>query len=198
MPTAATLFRRLYGDHVLHLLILIAALALAAYAIAVLGVKSLYNPQAWWQSIDVWFAVAVIGHDLILFPLYALAERLVPRPRRTPRSPEASDVHSQRVPLVNYVRMPTLAAGLLLLMFFPGIIEQGADAYRVATGLTQAPYLHRWLLIVAALYLTSALAYAARSVLVRRVPAAPAGAPGDLAATGTPVRGPAADHDGEA
>ncbi len=78
-----TVFRRLYGDHVLHLLVLLAALALGAYTISVLGgVDQLFNPRVWWQSIAVWFAVAVIGHDLILFPLYALAERLLPKARR--------------------------------------------------------------------------------------------------------------------
>ena len=70
MQTMSHLFRRLYGERVLHLIILLAALALAAYAVSVLGLKGLYNPRVWWQSIGVWFAVAVIGHDLVLFPLY--------------------------------------------------------------------------------------------------------------------------------
>src|SRR5258705_5050846 len=82
MQTMSHLFRRLYGERVLHLIILLAALALAAYAVSVLGLKGLYNTRVWWQSIGVWFAVAVIGHDLVLFPLYALAERLIPAPRR--------------------------------------------------------------------------------------------------------------------
>jgi len=64
--------------------------------------------------------------------------------------------------------MPTLAAGLLLLMFFPGIIKQGAPAYHNATGLTQAPFLTRWLLISAAFYLTSALLYVVKAVLRHR------------------------------
>ena len=64
--------------------------------------------------------------------------------------------------------MPTLAAGLLLLMFFPGIIKQGAPAYHNATGLTQAPFLTRWLLISAAFYLTSALLYVVKTVLRHR------------------------------
>jgi len=29
----------------------------------------------WWQSILVWFLGAVVLHDLVLFPLYALADR---------------------------------------------------------------------------------------------------------------------------
>ncbi|MBV8347937.1 MAG: hypothetical protein JOZ49_10520, partial [Mycolicibacterium sp.] len=100
------LFRRLYGERLLHLIILLAALALTAYTISVLGVKSLYNPTVWWQSIGIWFAVAVIGHDLILFPLYALAERLLHTGQRHPRHTHTNEQESGRVPLTNYLRMP--------------------------------------------------------------------------------------------
>ena len=75
---------RLYGDRLFHLIVVLAALTLGAYTISVLGVRNLFNPTVWWQSIAVWFAVAVIGHDLILFPLYALADRLLSAPRRSP------------------------------------------------------------------------------------------------------------------
>ncbi|GAB7067015.1 hypothetical protein H7J06_20855 [Mycobacterium hodleri] len=164
-----TVFRRLYGDHVLHLLVLLAALALGAYTISVLGVDQLFNPRVWWQSIAVWFAVAVIGHDLILFPLYALAERLLPKARRP-----ADPATTRRVPIVNYLRMPTLATALTFAMFLPGIVEQGAFTYTAATGLTQEPYLARWLLLVAGFYLVSAACYLVRSVTTRTRPVHPA------------------------
>ncbi|KAA0102395.1 hypothetical protein CIW49_03560 [Mycolicibacterium sp. P1-18] len=164
-----TVFKRLYGDHVLHLIVLVAALALGAYTISVLGVDQLFNPRVWWQSIAVWFAVAVIGHDLILFPLYALAERLLPKGRR-----RADPDNTRRVPIVNYLRMPTLASALTFAMFLPGIIEQGAFTYNAATGLTQEPYLARWLLLVAGFYLLSAVCYLVRSVMTRTRPAHPA------------------------
>jgi hypothetical protein len=158
------LFKRLYGEHLLHLLVLVGALALVAYTISVLGVQSLFNPTVWWQSIAVWFAVAVIGHDLILFPLYALAERVLPR------SPTRTDEHAEprRVPLTNYVRMPTLATGLTFLLFYPGIIEQGVFTYHAATGLTQEPYLDRWLLLTAGFYLSSALCYVMKTIVLHR------------------------------
>lgn len=162
-------FRRLYGDHVLHLILLVAALALGAYTVSVLGVDQLFNPRVWWQSIAVWFAVAVIGHDLILFPLYAFVERLLPTGRRRTDADT-----SRRVPIVNYVRLPTLATALTFAMFLPGIIEQGAFTYTAATGLTQEPYLARWLLLVAGFYLTSALCYLIRSLTTRTRPAHPA------------------------
>jgi hypothetical protein len=166
MRALAQLAARLYGERLFHLIVVLAAVALGAYAISVLGVRNLFNPTVWWQSIAVWFAVAVIGHDLILFPLYALADRLLPRTRSTPK--DADQRPSGRIPLTNYVRMPTLAAGLLLLIFLPGIIEQGAPTYQAATGQTQAPYLSRWLLLTAAFYLASAVCYVVRTLLRQR------------------------------
>jgi hypothetical protein len=114
----------------------------------------------WWQSIAVWFLAAIIAHDLVLFPLYALADRSLTsafaavRGRRTGPTP--------RVSPLNYLRVPTLAAGLSLLLFFPGIIQQGQFSYVAATGQNQQPFFGRWLLLVAALYGLSALAYAGR------------------------------------
>ena len=68
MRALAQLAARLYGERLFHLIVVLAALALGGYAVSVLGVRNLFNPNVWWQSIAVWFAVAVIGHDLILFP----------------------------------------------------------------------------------------------------------------------------------
>lgn len=159
-----TLVKRLYGENLLHLIVLVGALALAAYTVSVLGVQNLFNPDVWWQSIAVWFAVAVIGHDLILFPLYALAERMLPKART--QSEVCAD--PRRVPLTNYLRMPTLATGLTFLMFFPGIIQQGGPSYTTATGLTQEPFLDRWLLLTAAFYLLSAACYVVKTLLRQR------------------------------
>jgi hypothetical protein len=166
MRALAQFAARLYGERPFHLIVVLAALALGAYAISVLGVRNLFNPTVWWQSIAVWFAVAVTGHDLILFPIYALADRLLPRTRGARK--DAVPGRTGRIPLTNYVRMPTLAAALLLVMFLPGIIEQGAPTYQAATGLTQDPYLSRWLLLTAAFYLTSALWYAVKTLLQQR------------------------------
>jgi hypothetical protein len=66
--------------------------------------------------------------------------------------------------------MPTLATGLTFLLFFPGIIQQGAFTYHAATGLTQEPFLDRWLLLTAAFYLTSADCYVVKSVMTRTRP----------------------------
>jgi hypothetical protein len=68
--------RRWYGASPLHLLALLAALALGGYAAAAVVAA---GP---WLGFAVWFAVAIVGHDLLLFPLYSLADlsarRLLP------------------------------------------------------------------------------------------------------------------------
>ncbi len=155
-----------YGAHPLHLLTLLACFAFVGYVISILGPKQLWNSRVWWQSILVWFLGAIVLNDLVLFPFYALADRSLHAGWQavTGHRPD----HDPRVPIVNYVRIPALASGLLFAMFFPGIIEQGSAAYLRATGLTQAPFLDRWLLITAVLFGTSAVAYSVRSVRVGR------------------------------
>ena len=76
--------------------------------------------------------------------------------------------HRSAVPVVNHIRIPALAAGLTLLMFLPGIIEQGSRTYLAATGQTQEPFLGRWLWLTAALFGVSAVIYAVRLVRARR------------------------------
>ncbi|RZL81565.1 MAG: hypothetical protein EOP32_14375 [Rhodococcus sp. (in: high G+C Gram-positive bacteria)] len=158
-------FARFYGANPLHLLAVLFSFALAGYAVAVVGPDTLWNPDVWWKSIAVWFLGAVIAHDLVLFPLYALADRSLRsgldamRGRRRPRP--------RSVPVLNYIRIPALASGLTLLLFLPGIIEQGADTYLAATGLTQEPFQARWLLLTAAFFAVSAVAYAVRLALSR-------------------------------
>ena len=166
MRTLTDRFRRHYGGHPLHLLTLLASFALVGYVISTVGPKQLWNPHVWWQSIAVWFVAAIVLHDLVLFPFYALADRSLGAGWRavTVRLPD----RTPRVPPVNYIRIPIMASGLLFLMFFPGIIEQGKGAYLRATGLTQAPFLDRWLLITAVLFASSAVAYAVRSAMVGR------------------------------
>jgi hypothetical protein len=159
-------FRRLYGSQPLHLLILIAGFALLVYVLITMKPATLWNPRVWWQSIVVWFAAAIIIHDLVLFPIYALVDRVLQLSER--KRPD------RRVPVVNYLRVPALGSGLLLLVFFPGLVEQGAHTYITATGQTQAPFLGRWLLLTAGMFVISALAYAVRLMTAdRRVTAPP-------------------------
>lgn len=152
-------FRAVYGSHPLHLLTLLAGFALFGYAVATLTPAALWNTRTWWQSILVWFAAAIVAHDLVLFPLYALADRILVRGTRIPRL---------RVPLVNYVRVPALGSALMLLLFLPGIVKHGAPTVLAATGQTQDPFLGRWLLLTAAMFGVSAILYTARLATTRR------------------------------
>ena len=168
MRSALAGFARLYGSHPLHLLTLIAGFALLGYVVAIIKPVTLWNPHVWWQSIIVWFAAAIIAHDLVLFPIYALIDWLIDRPSSRTRVKPPSPHFHPWVPVLNYLRVPALGAGLTLLVFLPGIIRQGATTYGAATGQTQDPFLGRWLLLTAAMFTVSAAIYAVRVATARR------------------------------
>jgi hypothetical protein len=155
-------FRTVYGSNPLHLLTLVAGFALFGYVVATIKPTTLWNTNTWWQSILVWFAAAIIAHDLVLFPVYALIDRiLVTGSRLRPRAKVS-------VSALNYVRIPAMGAGLTLLVFLPGIIEQGAPAYTAATGQNQEPFLGRWLMLTAVMFAVSAVLYGVRLAVARR------------------------------
>lgn len=151
-------FRRRYGAGGRHLAGLLACFAVAGYA----ALRWVDEPTA--VRLVVWFVGSAVLHDAVLFPLYALADRLLRLVAPT-RGPGSRRVGSRRpVPIVNHVRVPAVFAGLLLLLWFPLILSKPEPAYRSATGLDTAPYLGRWLLVTAVLFGVSALAYAVRLV----------------------------------
>jgi hypothetical protein len=139
---------RWYGANPLHLLVLLGSFALAGYAAAQL-VKS--HPVA----VAVWFLGAVVGHDLLLMPLYSLADRsaLAAIRHRTSRLPA--------VPWINYLRVPAGLSGLLLLVWFPLILRLHTD-YQTSTTLSPDPFVWHWLAVTGALFLTSAALLALR------------------------------------
>jgi hypothetical protein len=142
-----TLARRV-GASPAQLACLVVCLGLGAYAAYfLLGDPALLRML-------IWFAGAAVVHDLVLFPLYAAADRAL--------------VAALPGPQVNYLRVPALGAGLTLLMFWPGIVRQGGATHLAATGLDQAPYLGRWLVLCAVLFGASAVVYGA-SVGLRRL-----------------------------
>ena len=149
-------FRRAYGGSPLELLALLGCFALTGHAALQVSRGPLPVRTA------VWFVGAILLHDLVLFPLYALADRsLLALFHRGSRDGVASNA-------VNYVRLPAMLSGLLLLVFSPVILSRSEEAYRAASGLDQSPYLGRWLAISAGLFLGSAVLYAARSGSRRR------------------------------
>jgi len=152
--SALVSWRRFYGDNPMHLLALLGCFALAGYAISFAAQAPPPTPVL----LAIWFAGAVIGHDLVLFPLYALADRCLLATRRVRRGARQS--RPVQVPAINHIRVPALGSGLLLLVFAPVIVRQGDQAYLAASGLTMQPFFHRWLLITGVLFLGSAALYA--------------------------------------
>ncbi|MGA5823970.1 hypothetical protein ACPC54_39755 [Kitasatospora sp. NPDC094028] len=154
-----TPFTRWYGAGPLHLLALLASLALTGFAVQRLVAE---RPLA----VALWFVGAAVAHDLILLPLYSLADL------------SARSVLSRRpgpapaVAWINHLRVPSFLSGLLLLVWFPLVLNL-SEPYPGATGLSEGVYLGRWLAVTGALFGASALALALRLRRARRSGPAP-------------------------
>jgi hypothetical protein len=143
-------FSRLYGSNPLHLLVTIACFAIAGYAANKLAAGGDV------KGILIWLVGAVVGHDLILFPLYAIADRSIMAvfKRRPPALPA--------VPWINYLRVPVVLSAILLLIWFPLIFQLPKQFQADHTTLPTSVYMGRWLAVTGALFLLSALAFAVR------------------------------------
>lgn len=141
-------FARWYGANPLHLLVFVATMAVTAYAMLKLLPR---NPL----GVALWFGVAIVAHDLVLLPLYSLADRslLAVLRRRPMRLPARS--------WLNHVRVPVLFSGLLFLAFFPLIVGIPKNFDRIS-GQPLPPFFERWLLITAAMFAISAIILAVR------------------------------------
>lgn len=150
--------RRHYGAGPVHLVALLGCFALSGFVIS-----RIYD-QGGIIRILLWFLLALIAHDLILWPLYTLADRRLLRfaRRRTPV-----------VPWVNHVRAPAVISGILLALTFPLVLRVDGAYYRDLTGTSADPYLWHWLLVTVALFGASALIYTVRLFATRRRSGAP-------------------------
>ena len=144
--------RQRYGAGPLHLLSLVACFTLTGYVVS----RVLTAPHH--LQILVWFAGAVIIHDLVLFPLYALADRSLAAAAASRRHPD----RLPDVPWINHLRVPAVVSGTLLAVSFPLVLRLSERTYHAASGLSTAPYLNRWLLVTGTLFAGSALLYALR------------------------------------
>lgn len=138
-----------YGAGPLHLLGFLASFAVVGYAAAQLVPV---NPK----GVLIWFGAAVVGHDLVLFPLYALADRSLVSVLRHRRINDTT-----LRPLINHLRIPIMGSVMLLIVWSPMILGR-ASSYRAATGLTTDVYMGRWLAVTAGLFLVSAVLLAIR------------------------------------
>jgi hypothetical protein len=149
-------FRSLYGADPLHLVALVASLLIAGAAVA--GWFDSF-PGAITVKVVLWFLGAIVAHDLVLLPLYSLLDRIAFGPRYA----DTTRRRRERASDIVYVRIPALLSGLLFLVFFPEILRVGDQAFFSASGLHQRAFLVRYLLICAALFALSGLAYAVKS-----------------------------------
>ncbi|MFF9404679.1 hypothetical protein ACF1B0_03960 [Streptomyces anandii] len=147
-------FVRWYGSGPLHLLVLIGSFALTGYAmVRLFAVGPL--------EVAIWFVGAVVLHDLVLLPLYSLADVSVLSVLRH------RGTEGPALPWINYLRVPAFLSGLLLLVWFP-LVFSLASPYPGDTGLSDGVYLGRWLAITGVLFAASAVAFAIRLRRARR------------------------------
>jgi hypothetical protein len=145
--------RRLaYGAGAPHALVLLGCFTIAGWAVFLAS-----GEATLWRMV-LWFVGAAVAHDLVLFPIYAAADRLLRRATRTDRAGARPD----RIAVLNHIRLPALGAALLFLVFLPGILDLGAATYEAATGQQRVSYAIRWLWVSGALFLISGVVLAVR------------------------------------
>ncbi|MFF3978040.1 hypothetical protein [Streptomyces sp. NPDC001828] len=144
-------FRTRYGASPLHLTLVLCSFALALYA----GVRLLHGDTL---GVVIWFVGAALLHDLVLLPLYSLADRAAQR-----LLPGRRGTHDggDRMVGVNHIRVPAFVSGVLLLVWWPLILGQ-VDGFTAATALPSDVFLGRWLLVTAGLFAVSGLCVLAR------------------------------------
>lgn len=143
-----------YGSSIRHLVLVVGAFTVTGWIVLRLA----HEPTA--GRMLLWFVGAAVAHDFVLFPIYASADEALRR--------VVNAVPWSRPSLLNHVRFPALASGLLFLVYLPGILRQGQETYLAATGQHRQPYLIRWLLVSAALFLLSGAWYALRRARPRQ------------------------------
>jgi hypothetical protein len=136
--------RERYGDSTLHAVSVVVSFAIATYAFTEIARR----PGV--LSFAVFFAGAIVAHDLFAFPVYSLLDALAGRTGGVARS------------AVNYVRVPALLAGFALVVWFPLILGLSDSVYVSNAGHEPPEYLQRWLLLTAALFAISGAVYAVR------------------------------------
>lgn len=149
MAQKLEIFRRRYGGSPLHLVGMVASLALAGFAGLTLK-QALGTSKT--IAVAVWLIGAAVTHDMILFPIYTLLDKagtkLVARPLRTSA--------------INFIRLPALLSSLLFLVYVPLVGGFSGPTYESITGLPVSVYFGRWLLLTGAMFGVSGALYAVK------------------------------------
>ena len=127
-------FRHAYGAEPLHLLVAVTTLGFAGFAFLYTAAR----PDR--LAFLLWFGGAIVGHDLVLFWMYATVRRGLERLG---------------------ANLGPRGLGLRAVNHFTVL---GGPVYESRVGLPLEPglYLARWLLVTAALFSASAMVYLAR------------------------------------
>ncbi|MGH3512987.1 MAG: hypothetical protein ACRDQV_03110 [Pseudonocardiaceae bacterium] len=136
-----------------QLLALLASFVVAGYA----GIRLLAGNVI---GTGVWFVGSAVVHDLVLFPLYAGIDAALVLLLRW--RPEWATVAGVR--WLNYLRVPVVISGLLLLVWSPLILRVSNGAYHAASGLSAQPFAPRWLAVTAVLFAISAVILVVRAM----------------------------------
>ncbi len=151
-------FSTLYGSSPAHLLLGLATIAVSAWAVV----------QAFGQgpplALTKWFVGSILAHDLVLLPLYSLLLIGLLRVVGGRGAHDCAGPSPRRLLVLNHLRVPAALSLLMLLLFFPFILELAEGGYRGVSGLSTDPYLPRWLILSGALFLLSGLILAVRLV----------------------------------
>jgi hypothetical protein len=167
--------RARYGASPAHLVAHLAAIGFVAW---VLWLVLPGGGRARAVNLGLWLVAGAILHDLVFLPAYALADRVA----------RAATV--RHAGAVNYIRVPVVVSGVLLLVYFPLILTLAPATYERATGRPVTGYATAWAAITAGLFAISAVIYAVRRRRSRVDDLQrPRVAPGDVEAPGGRVDG---------
>jgi O-antigen/teichoic acid export membrane protein len=152
-------FQERYGAGPLHLLGVLASFVVTAYAFS----RAL-NLTGHPDRVLLWFGGSIVAHDALLLPLYALLGAIA----LVAITGLRADPSRLRIAALNHLRFPALCSGVLLLVWYPVVAGPAARGFMRTTGLSKDVYFDRWLLLTAALFLGSAVLFAARVPRLRR------------------------------
>ncbi len=151
-------FRRRYGAGPLHLIAFLTSLLVSGLAVR----RFFDSDGSETVQILVWFGLGIVVADLVFLPLYSFVDRVLSRrPADGPGTARFARVRA-------HVRVPLILSGLLLLVFAPLILRRSPGDFGDASSLSPDPFLHRWLIVTAALFALSAASYLVRVALDRR------------------------------
>lgn len=144
------LLRRVYDRGPSHALAMLFTYAVTAYAL-----WAIFQNTAPWIVL-LWLGGAIIVHDFVFLPLYTGVYRVM-------RGVAGAHAGRRRVLALQHVAAPAIVSLLLLLMSLPLVLQLSEANYQPTTGMTQDPYLERWLAVTAALFVLSAIVFAVRA-----------------------------------